>query len=564
MKKRKFKKIICLILSVILMTSNLCDMSFAFLGWYKDGDKMTYLNSEGYKYANTWKEADGWMFYLNDEGYVIYNKVFDYNGNIFCVNKVGARVTNEFVDVTADMIDDPDITPGTYYFSSNGSAYRKNSTTFSKIINGKKYAFDEEGHLLRDCWLNAEGDLIESDILTEGVYYVRSDGTVIQNAWYDFTEDAGADEDLGDSELISEDYDEMSKLWMYFGSNGKKYTADADSPKLKKLRANGREYAFDEKGILVLGFEKNRNEVDYNQQSNPVVSGNIRAYDEYEGNLIKDQWLYCVTPQDFDEADYYDGREYWFYVGSDGTLIKNKMTTIDNKKYVFDGMGRLRKGFVLIDGISYFVAEYKAEDLSKDDFIYSVAEGGKLYGSDLSDIRYFDESEDQEGEMLTGTVKIELNDGKYDFNFRSSNGKAVGNKNELKLYQGSYYRNGLKFIPWEDTQYGIVKVDDDEYRVINSQGRMIKAKKRVIKDDFENYMIILNNKLAGYIKQPKQKIKLRWNTFGGTTGYYYYDLDMEATRSEARYTGLAVASGTVYPTDDMLKDIPNDMKVNFR
>ena len=84
-----------------------------------------------------------------------------------------------------------------------------------------------------------------------------------------------------------------------------------------------------------------------------------------------------------------------------------------------------------MDGISFFGAEYKSEDLKKDDFVYPVTEGGRLYGSDLLDLHYFLESEDDnEGRMVAKSINIDLDDGTYEFLFRS-NGVAYGNKKEL-------------------------------------------------------------------------------------------------------------------------------------
>ena len=42
-----------------------------------------------------------------------------------------------------------------------------------------------------------------------------------------------------------------------------------------------------------------------------------------------------------------------------------------------------------LDGVGYYVADYKAEDLNKNDFVFSVDEGSKLYGTDLADLFYF-------------------------------------------------------------------------------------------------------------------------------------------------------------------------------
>ena len=266
----------------------------------------------------------------------------------------------------------------------------------------------------------------------------------------------------------------------------------------------------------------------------------------------------CFYDSEFNAYD--DGKEYWYYVDSDGAIVKNRIKNISGNKYSFDGLGRLRKGFLLIDGVTFMGAEYKGEDLSRNDFMYSVTEGSHLYGSDLLDIHYFNENEgNNEGKMITGTVKIELSDGVYEFNFKDS-GIAYGNKNELKLYKNSFYKNGLKFKPWEETKYGIVKVSDEEYKLINSSGKIVRGRRKVIKDDYDNFIVLFNDRVAAYILQPNRKVKLRWKTFKNVTGYYYYDEDLE----KKAYTGLAVASGTTCPTPAQIHSIPNDMKVNFR
>ena len=546
---------VCVLLAILTIETD-----YSFIGWYRDGDKMTYLNNEGLRYANTWRESDGMKFYLGADGYVVYNKCFEYNGHIYCVDKNGAKITNRFVDVTSDMILDDIITPGKFYFGENGAAFQKDDTNFSKIINGKKFAFDEEGHLITDCWLDKDGELVDvgDGILENGFYHVKSDGTLSQNEWYFFSGDAGAEEEFVRSNLIAESFDEMDSLWMYFGSNAAKYKSPDSG--FKKLTYNGKTYYFDENGIMIEGFQANKYEIDTNQQSNPTLKEKIRVFDKYDGSLLKKRWIYDTTPETFDYDSYLSGDGYWFYLDDSGYLVTNKIKTIGSKKYSFDGLGRLRKGFILVDGKTFMGAEYKSEDLTRDDFLYSIDEGGSLYGSDLLDIHYFDESEDtREGEMRTGIVNIELSDGKYDFYFRPS-GVAFGNKNELKKYKNVFYKNGLKLKPWEDTKYGVVKVSDDEYRVVNQNGSIVTGKKRLIKDDFDNYMVVLNDRLAAYIVEPQRKVQLRWKTFNGITGYYYYDMDLE----KKAYTTLAVESGTLCPTENQLDDIPKDLRINFR
>lgn len=562
MKKLKsFKQKFCIFCVLICVLANYF-ASFSYEGWLRDGDKMAYVTTDGYRIANGWRESDGMKFFLDENGYVIYDKVFDLNGFTYYVGPNGARVTNKFVDVTQDLILGEGVTPGRFYFGEDGRAYKKVNSNFIKTIDGKKYAFDEEGHMQYDCWLNKEGDYLDnsSDIFHEGCYHIKEDGTLNQNEWYNFSYDAGSDGDLGESNLIAMRYGELDGLWMYFDNKCEKIYAGGNGAISKKLTLNGSDYSFDENGIMFLGFQKNKTDIDTHQASNPTLKDRIKYYDKINGNLLRNRWVYDVTPEAFSQEDYDDGKEYWYYVDNDGTIVKNRIKIINNSKYSFDGLGRLRKGFSLIDGVTFMGAEYKGEDLSRDDFMYSINDGGHLYGSDLLDIHYFNEKEgNDEGKMMTGHVKIELSDGIYEFNFRES-GVAYGNKNELKLLKGSYYKNGLKLEPWEDTKYGIVKVSDEEYKLVNANGKVVTGRKKVIKDDYENYIVLLNDKIAAYIKQPERKVKLKWKTFNSITGYYYYDEDLE----KKAYTGLAVASGTTHPTDEQIEDIPQDLRINFR
>ena len=554
--KQKIKSF-CLIFFVVIFSFS----SSAYVGWYRDGNKMAYLTSDGYRVANTWRDSDGMKFFLDETGYVVYNKVFNHDGRIYYVGPNGARVTNSFVIVTEDMILGDDVKPGYFYFSEDGSAYMKNDVNFIKNIEGKKFAFDELGHVVADCWLTKDGDVLESndDIIHEGKYHAKADGSLCQNEWYNFVYDVGSDQDMGTSTLIADDYDEMNGLWMYFDNKATKVASTEDG--FKRLTLNGREYSFDSNGIMLMGFQKNRTEIDTSQQSNPTLKDRIKFYDKNEGGLIKNQWLYDAVPEAFSEEDHSDGKEYWYYVDNSGVIVKNKIKNVGGVKYSFDGLGRLRKGFILVAGTAFMGAEYKAEDLTRDDFIYSVAEGGHLYGSDLLDIHYFNEIEDSkaEGRMLTGDVKIELGDGIYDFRFRE-NGIAVGNKNELKLHKRNYYRNGIKYVPWEGTRYGIVKVSDDEYKVLNASGNIVKGKRKLIKDDYDNYIIILNDRLAAYVLEPERKGKIQWKTFNNITGYYFYDMDLE----KKAYTDLIVASGTTCPTPEQIDNIPTDLRINFK
>ena len=55
--KQKIKSF-CLIFFVVIFSFS----SSAYVGWYRDGNKMAYLTSDGYRVANTWRDSDGMKF----------------------------------------------------------------------------------------------------------------------------------------------------------------------------------------------------------------------------------------------------------------------------------------------------------------------------------------------------------------------------------------------------------------------------------------------------------------------------------------------------------------------
>ena len=111
----------------------------------------------------------------------------------------------------------------------------------------------------------------------------------------------------------------------------------------------------------------------------------------------------------------------------------------------------------------------------------------------------------------------------------------------------------------------VVKVSDTEYKVVNKEGKIIKGNRKLIKDDYENLLVILNGRLVAYITDAQDKMKLKWckkpiARISDLSGYYYYNGESEIRD----YVALAVAVGTQCPTPAQLANIPVEMRVNFR
>ena len=172
--------------------------------------------------------------------------------------------------------------------------------------------------------------------------------------------------------------------------------------------------------------------------------------------------------------------------------------------------------------------------------------------------------------MQVGEMKIELSDGVYTFNF-SPSGKAYGNKDTLKKINNIYYYNGLRLNSIGDNRYGIVKIDDSEYKVVDQKGKIVTGKKRIIRDDYDGYIVMLNNKFVGYLNGSELQgdsltLKYKKDDANGDEGYYFYvkDKDSKLYNKNNRYIELFVASGDTTPDDESLSKLPDDLKVNFR
>ena len=541
---------------------------FAFEGWNVYNGEYVYLDKEGKQITNVWKESGGQMCYVGYDGFMARNKLIDYGDNYYYVDANGYRKTNAFVTIDETNAPDNPERWGLHYFDDKGKSIRKTGDTFKKMIEGHWYAYDEEGVIITG-WIDSDGSIIDdpTSVLDSGIYYADPDkGYLLQNSWYNFTYDLGVHHIENDgSNGMGTDYLYLDTLWMYFDNSGKKVMSTSEDGTTKVKTINNVRYAFDENGIMIEGFTKNNGTIDTHQQSNPTLTQEIKVYDEVQGSLIKSGWYHGAPARSMDEEDYNDDKRSWFYTLSNGNIIKNKVKSIDGKKYVFDGIGRLKKGFVLTDGNGYYVANYEKDEISRDDFIYGIDSGSKLYGSENSDLKYFSEDD---GTLQDGEVRIDINDGTYTFLFNKV-GTAYGARNTLKKKSDCYYINGLKLCPWDDTKYGIIKVSDTEYRVVNANGKVIKSKRKVIKDDYENYIVILNDKFVGYVLNEDTKIKLRWNKDSdvGEVGYYYYNRNTIEEKGKTKtigWDGIAVPFGRTYPTATDLSALPEDMRVNFK
>ena len=542
---------------------------YAFPGWDYVAGQYVFRDDDDNFVLNAFRASDTGIFYLGEDGFVVKNTPVIYDGSIYYMDMNGRRVENMWLDITDDNNLNGEIKNGRYYFDYEGKNVKANNNSFIRNINGDKYIFDEYGRVLKG-FIDENGNNVEyGSVIKDGIYYADEMGTLYKNKWLKFSDMVEFYyEELDESEISATPYDDYNEVWFYFDSSGKRVRSEDGVVKQKEI--DGKKYGFDENGIMILGLVKTEG-VDYNQASNPTMLSEVKVFDPTgDGKLMRNSWYWSYPTKNLDE-DENSSKEYsWWHTDGRGNLEYNKIVTIDGKKYAFDGLGRMKTGFVFVDGKSIYVANYDPDTLKRDDFIYDYDMDSKLYGKELSDLYFFSTNEEEDGSMKVGEMEIELADGVYTFYFTDS-GKAYGNKNSLKKYQNVYYYNGLKLTALNDNHYGIVKIDDSEYRVIGQSGKIVTGHKKIIRDENDGYIVMMNDKFVGYLNGTELEgdsytLKYKSNKGNGEAGYYFYinNKDSKLYNKKNRYVELFVASGTTTPSDESLSKLPDDLKVNFR
>ena len=526
--------------------------AFAATGWVSEGGVWYYYESDGEYAYDEWKKSGDHYFYVGSDGVMLTSALIDDGSNYYYVDENGAMVTNSWI-----MLDDE--TAGTdtesgyvwYYFGSNGRAYKKSSSSNNiskRTINGKTYAFDEEGRMLYG-WVDADGNLLEDDDdpFTSATYYFGdwNDGSMLTASWYEYEDSTDAT-----SNVDSVDYEDYECLWFYFGSNGKIYRAEDDEVVVKTI--GGVKYAFDQNGVMLSDWVDTLNATGSDASGSDAT--NIKYFsDSVDGHLQTKTWIYAIPSEDIDPDDYEDSTYRWFYAGSNGSVYKDDIKTINSKKYAFDENGIMQAEFVIFDDDGKFVAQYGASDLNKSDFIDGEiatllaeedAEGNHNH------LYYFSSDEENDGSMKTGkSITIELDDGTYTFGFKTS-GKAYGEV-EIEESSNKYYQNGLLLKASSDYRYGVISVpsaeedEADKYIVVGTTGTEVTGTRKYVRDADGNYIIIRNGEFWAYVDGADHAPVY----YDGN--YYEYDDDQDGNR------------GDLIEKDTELATLPDDLKLNF-
>ena len=488
---RKQTKLVAVLSTAALLAIGASMTSFAATGWAEEDGTWVYYNRDGERATDQWKKSGNNWYWLDSDGEMAIDQLIEDGDNYYYVDINGVMAANQWVAIDnedAGQDDEPD--HYWYYFQANGKALTQgdNDKVSLKTVNGKKYAFDDEGKMLFG-WVDENSaervDDTDGDAFKEGTYYFGGeDDGAMTVGWLqlDVTYDEATNDEYKYTAPVFND-DEDQTRWFYFKSNGKKiYAEDGDRTKDKTI--NGKKYAFDEYGAMVAEWSLDEEDLEGKSlasYSDAVKSGKIDAgkasandivtgkafnakYSEAwkyfnsveDGARVSKGWFKVVSAEYLNDDKYNDDEDYWYYADGSGNLYAGEFKTIKGKKYAFRNDGRM------IDGLKFIYEDKDAQSLtvwaddddpyrfdSEDDF----DDNAPLYEAAGYYCYYFGNGDD--GAMRTNKTTVEIDGENFNFYFEKSGGKKgaglTGEKDD------KFYQSGKLLKADTDDKYSVVQ-----------------------------------------------------------------------------------------------------------
>ena len=485
---RKQTKLVAVASAAALLAIGGAMTSFAARGWVEEDGTWYFYDKDGNRVEDQWKKSGDNWFWLDSEegGAMATDKLIEDDDKTYYVDANGVMVTNTWVKVVNEDQDEED-DPAEYhyyYMQANGKAYKGSGDKVNKkTIDGKQYAFDEDGIMLYG-WVDADGTMVnDEDGWADATYYFGSweDGSM-KTGWQKIT--------VTDT---SEDKDDEYDYWFNFKSNGKKRVQlnNGVEDKDATWKNNGKYYHFDERGVMVYQWYPTENTT-----SNLHSASNWSYFNSPEdGAKVVKGWFKVVGPNEdtsFKELDTesfasVDGVRNedarWYYNdGREEGLVAGKIKKIKGKYYGFrpdDGEkgGAMLKGLCALEMDGEKIVKVIEEDMDSDDldnFMDGVDAGN--YSADTY-LYYFGDADDADadGDMKTGNVTVNLSGDTFQFKFRNNGGSESRGRGVTGIEKGDYiYKYGKK-----------IKADtEDKYILVHATGD-INSTSAVTVDDYD-------------------------------------------------------------------------------
>lgn len=477
---KKQTKVMATLSTAALLALGFSAVSMA-AGWDNSTGAWRYLNNDGSEVVDEWKSANGNWFYLDSDGVMATDKLIeDESGSkpkYYYVDQYGAMVKNTWKAVAMDDDDNTDLDAEYwwYYFGNDGKAYttesdKKLTKNKVKTINGLKYAFDSEGHMLYG-WVNTDSHTQDDDNaqawMTADYYFNGWNDGHAQTGWAQLN----VEKEDGDTE----------NYWFYFDGNGIKQSS-------KRKKINGVYYVFDKQGRMVDEWAIQHGETwsALDEVATGTTASNI-AYLNGDGSQRKNTWVWAIPDENWINKDYENDDYRWFYFGKNGKLTVDQKKKINGKYYAFDEYGRMQTGFVTVGDDNKGVSKVgSADDFTAKEWIAANHDG----------VFFFSANEEKDGSMKTGYQNIEMNDDTYQFYFQK-NGEAK-TQYDTKIKKFTVAGLILKPTTDDDNNYGAVSADGKSittaYKdmkegmfLVNKQGTLVKGK--TVKDENDQYWL---------------------------------------------------------------------------
>ncbi|MCB7319136.1 argininosuccinate lyase [Lacrimispora sp. 210928-DFI.3.58] len=537
---RKQTKLVAVLSTAALLAIGASMTSFAATGWAEEDGTWVYYNRDGERATDSWKKSGNNWYYLDSDGEMAIDQLIEDGDNYYYVDINGVMASNQWVAIeNEDAGEDDEPDHYWYYFQANGKALTNgdNDKVSLKTINGKKYAFDDEGKMLFG-WVeedNAERvDDSDGEGFKDGMYYFGdSDDGAMTTGWIllDITYDEATDDDYKYTAAAFNDDEDQSR-WFYFKSNGKKiYAEDGDRTKDKTI--NGKKYAFDQYGAMVAEWSLDEDDLkkeagyaagvnatgstamavatrsgysDARVDENGSVSiegvlkgsGADAKYSQAwkyfnsveDGSRISKGWFKVVSAEYLNEDKYNDDEDAWYYADGSGNLYACEFKTVKGKKYAFRNDGRMVNGLKFIyeeDGRDNLIVKADDDDYypfdNEDDFLdhaveYYEPNGYKCY--------YFGGSDD--GAMRTGKTALTFDGENTNFYFEKSGGNkgaGVTGEKDDKMYQ-----SGMLLKADSDDKYIVVQKVEIKAEEVDGNGNVTQKAEYAYKklDDAKEFI----------------------------------------------------------------------------
>ncbi len=478
---RKQTKVVAVASAAALLAIGASMTSFAATGWVEEDGTWYFYDNDGNRVEDAWKKSgDNWYWLDGEEGGAMaMEKIIEDDDDIYYVDANGVMVRNTWVKVVnEDQDEDEDPAEYHYYYmQSSGKAYKAsdNSNIRFRTIDGKRYAFDDDGKMLYG-WVNEQGERQSDDDGWESaVYYLGNwDDGAMKTGWQKvYVYDGDEDDDM--------------EHWFHFKSNGKKRSSDA-ADTVKEEKINGYRYGFDNRGVMVSQWT-----LATNAEASKSSSSSWKYYNSVDdGKRVTKGWFRVVAPSEdndnvfktnygtdtFASSDADDENERWYYADGDGNLYVGQIKKIKGKYYGFRPEGEaggnkaaaMLSGLVLMevdpsDGTIKWVFDDGVDSDELDDLIdwdtnSEIVRKVLDNYDELEDVSlYYFGDEETDGAMKTGTTTVTVDGDSYNFLFNKTGGAESKGKGLTGVDDNKYiYKFGCRIKAGSDDKYQVVAV----------------------------------------------------------------------------------------------------------